>query len=75
MSDDGVLLGKQILDHQLIDCDGRRCGNVDELELAGAPGEALVVVAILSGPGEFRCRLPRPRGRSRGSSSACSGAA
>jgi hypothetical protein len=59
MSDDVVLLDKQVLDHQLLDCHGRRCGNVDELELAGAPGEALVVVAILSGPGEFRCRLPR----------------
>jgi len=54
-----VLLEKEILDHQLLDRDGRRCGNVDDLELAGEPGGDLVVVAILSGPGEFRRRLPR----------------
>jgi hypothetical protein len=58
MSDD-VLIGKQVLDHQLLDCNGRRCGNVDDIELEGGPGEPLVVVAILSGPGEFRRRLPR----------------
>ena len=56
MSDD-VLLDKQVLDHQLLDCHGRRCGNVDDLELEGRPGEPLVVAAILSGPGEFRTRL------------------
>ena len=56
MSDD-VLLDKQVLDHQLLDCHGRRCGNVDDLELEGRPGERLVVAAILSGPGEFRTRL------------------
>ena len=56
MSDD-VLLDKQVLDHQLLDCHGRRCGNVDDLELEGGPGEPLVVAAILSGPGEFQTRL------------------
>lgn len=55
---DAVLLVKEIVDHQLIDRDGRRCGNVDDLELAGGPGEELVVAAILSGPGMFRQRLP-----------------
>jgi hypothetical protein len=55
---DTVLLDKEILDHQLVDCDGRRCGNVDDLELDGGPGEDLVVTAILSGPGVFRNRLP-----------------
>jgi hypothetical protein len=59
MTDFQVLVDKQVLDHQLIDCNGRRCGNVDNLELTGAPGERLVVTAILSGPGEFRTRLPR----------------
>lgn len=62
MSDD-VLLDKQVLDHQLLDCNGRRCGNVDDLELAGGPGEPLVVAAILSGPGAFRRRLPPRAGR------------
>ena len=39
-------LGHNILDHQLLDKDGRRCGNVDDLAVEGAE-----VVAILSGPG------------------------
>jgi hypothetical protein len=55
---DTVLLGKEILDHQLVDRDGRRCGNVDDLELTGGPGEELVVATVLSGPGVFRGRLP-----------------
>jgi hypothetical protein len=58
MKDPTVLLDKQVLDHQLLDKNGRRCGNVDDLELTGGPGEPLVVAAILSGPGEFRTRLP-----------------
>jgi sporulation protein YlmC with PRC-barrel domain len=39
-------LGHNILDHQLLDQDGRRCGNVDDLAI-----EEAEVVAILSGPG------------------------
>lgn len=39
-------LGHNILDHQLLDRDGRRCGNVDDLAI-----EENEVVAILSGPG------------------------
>lgn len=54
-----LLLDKEVVDHQLVDCNGRRCGKVDDLELTGGPGEQLVVAAILSGPGEFRTRLPR----------------
>jgi sporulation protein YlmC with PRC-barrel domain len=38
-------LGHNILDHQLLDKDGRRCGNVDDLAIEGDE-----VVAILSGP-------------------------
>ena len=50
-----------VLDHQLLDCDGRRCGNVDDLAIEGGPGEAAEVVAILSGPGVWpnRGRLGR----------------
>jgi sporulation protein YlmC with PRC-barrel domain len=44
-------LGLRILDHQLLDSAGRRCGKVDDLALEGGPGEPLRVVAILSGPG------------------------
>jgi sporulation protein YlmC with PRC-barrel domain len=46
-----VHLGKNILDHQLLDKDGRRCGNVDDLAVEGGAGEAGEVVAILAGPG------------------------
>ena len=49
-------LGLLLVDHQLLDADGRRCGNVDELALEGGPGEPLEVVAIYSGPGAFRYR-------------------
>jgi sporulation protein YlmC with PRC-barrel domain len=49
-------LGLNLLDHQLLDADGRRCGKVDDIALEGAPGENLEVVAILSGPGVWRSR-------------------
>jgi sporulation protein YlmC with PRC-barrel domain len=44
-------LGRNILDHQLLDSNGRRCGNVDDLAIEGGPGEKAEVVAILAGPG------------------------
>ena len=40
-----------VLDHQLLDKNGRRCGNVDDLAIEGGPGETPEVVAILVGPG------------------------
>ena len=40
-----------VLDRQLLDADGRRCGNVDDLAIEGGPGEVPEVVAILVGPG------------------------
>ena len=49
-------LGLAILDHQLLDCDGRRCGNVDDLAIEGGPGEDAEVTAILSGPNVWRGR-------------------
>jgi len=51
-----VDLGLQVLDRQLIDSEGRRCGKVDDLALEGGPGEPLQVVAILNGPGVWRTR-------------------
>jgi sporulation protein YlmC with PRC-barrel domain len=45
-----------LLDHQLLDCEGRRCGNVDDLELEGVRDGNPRVVAILSGPGAWRGR-------------------
>jgi sporulation protein YlmC with PRC-barrel domain len=49
-------LGLNLLDHQLLDAEGRRCGKVDDLALEGGPGEELELVAILSGPGVWRAR-------------------
>jgi sporulation protein YlmC with PRC-barrel domain len=44
-------LGLGILDRQLLDSEGRRCGNVDDLAIEGGPGETPHVVAILVGSG------------------------
>jgi hypothetical protein len=49
-------IGLGVLDHQLLDSEGRRCGNVDDLVLEGEPGEAAEVAAILSGPDVWRQR-------------------
>jgi sporulation protein YlmC with PRC-barrel domain len=44
-------IGLHVLDHQLLDKNGRRCGNVDDLAIEGGAGEVAEVVAILAGPG------------------------
>ena len=44
-------IGLRVLDRQLLDKNGRRCGNVDDLAIQGGPGEEPEVVAILVGPG------------------------
>jgi hypothetical protein len=49
-------LGLGILDHQLVDVDGRRCGKVDDLELAGVADGRPVVSAILAGAPAWRGR-------------------
>jgi sporulation protein YlmC with PRC-barrel domain len=46
-----VDIALKVLDHQLLDKNGRRCGNVDDLEIEGGAGEAPRVVALLVGPG------------------------
>jgi sporulation protein YlmC with PRC-barrel domain len=53
---DTIDLGLGVLDHQLLDKDGRRCGKVDDLAIEGGAGEEPRVVAILSGPGVWRER-------------------
>jgi len=47
-----------LLDHQLVDSEGRRCGNVDDLEIAGLSEANPTIVEILSGPGAWRGRGP-----------------
>jgi sporulation protein YlmC with PRC-barrel domain len=55
MSDE-LDLGLAILDHQLVDSEGRRCGNVDDLELERVREGSPHVVAILVGPPVWRGR-------------------
>jgi sporulation protein YlmC with PRC-barrel domain len=45
-----------VLDHQLVDSEGRRCGKADDLELEGVSEGKPEVVAILVGPPAWRGR-------------------
>jgi hypothetical protein len=45
-----------VLDHQLLDCEGRRCGKVDDLELTDVRDEAPEVAAIVVGVSAWRRR-------------------
>jgi hypothetical protein len=42
-------LGLGLLDHQIVDSEGRRCGKVDDLELAGIREARPVVAELLVG--------------------------
>lgn len=59
MKDDQFDIGYWLLDDEIIDADGRRCGRVDDVELEGRPGEPAEISAIITGPGAFPDRLPR----------------
>ncbi len=50
----------RVLDDQLVDVDGRRCGRVDDLEFDGDLGEPPLLHSILSGSGTWQRRMPRP---------------
>jgi len=54
---DEIQLVGGLLDLPMLDCDGRYCGIVDDVEFADAPG-APRVTALLVGPGAYRGRLP-----------------
>ncbi len=56
MSNNDIDIGLHVLDRQLLDKNGRRCGNVDDLEIEGGAGEVPEVVAILVGPGYWAQR-------------------
>jgi sporulation protein YlmC with PRC-barrel domain len=60
MRDDEFDIGYRILDDDLIDAEGWRCGKVDDIEIDGKPGEPAQIEAILTGPGAY---APRLRGR------------
>jgi sporulation protein YlmC with PRC-barrel domain len=59
MAADKMDLVYRVLDDQLVDVDGRRCGRVDDLEFEGGPGEPPRLHAILSGSGAWHPRMPR----------------
>ena len=46
---DAIDLGLGLVDHQLVDSDGRRCGKVDDLELTGTREGRPQVAEILVG--------------------------
>jgi len=58
--DDRFDLVYRLLDEQIVDVDGRRCGRVDDIELVGAPGEPLRIGGLLTGRGTYAGRIPRP---------------
>ena len=51
-----INIGLRVLDRQLLDKNGRRCGNVDDLAIEGGPGETPEVTALLVGPGYWQQR-------------------
>jgi sporulation protein YlmC with PRC-barrel domain len=56
MTDIELDIGLGILDHQLVDRDGRNCGNVDDLEVAGVGNGEPEVSEILVGGNAWRGR-------------------
>jgi sporulation protein YlmC with PRC-barrel domain len=55
MSDGRMALAYRLLDEQIVDVDGRRCGRVDDVELRGDPPR---VTALLVGNGRYPRRVP-----------------
>lgn len=53
-------LGLRLLDDQLFDAEGHRCGRVDDIQLKGAVGLRTEVSDLLVGSGAWRGRLRRP---------------
>lgn len=56
MSGEPILVAHRLLDEQILDSEGRRCGRVDDIELRGSPPR---VTALLVGEGLYPRRLPR----------------
>jgi hypothetical protein len=53
-----VRIGLRILDEQLVDCAGRRCGRIEDLELDAELGQPARIVGILCGATAWKRRLP-----------------
>src|SRR5215213_4379538 len=52
-------LAVRVLDQQIVDWAGRRCGNVDDIVIEGKPGERATVSGLVVGREATRPRRPR----------------
>ena len=52
-------LALRVLDQQIVDWAGRRCGNVDDVVIDGKPGEPATVRGLVVGRDATRARRPR----------------
>jgi len=59
---ESIDLAFMLLDRQLVDSDGRRCGKVDDLDIEGEPGGPATAVALVSGPEAWRAGTHGPIG-------------
>jgi sporulation protein YlmC with PRC-barrel domain len=59
MREDEFEVAYRLLDAELIDRDGWRCGRVDDIEIEGEPGSPAQLTAILSGPAATSERMTR----------------
>jgi sporulation protein YlmC with PRC-barrel domain len=60
---DPIFIAHRLLDEQILDSEGQRCGRVDDIELSGSPPR---VAALLVGEALYPRRLPqRLRGLAR----------
>ena len=57
-STDRMKLVAELLDLPIQDKDGRYCGIVDDVELAGSAGKQMRLAALLVGPGAYEGRMP-----------------
>jgi sporulation protein YlmC with PRC-barrel domain len=55
MNREPLSVAHRLLDEQILDCEGRRCGRVDDIELSGNPPR---ITALLVGEGLYPRRLP-----------------
>ena len=57
---EGVLdVALRVLDQQIVDWEGRRCGRVDDVEFEGTPGAPARLAFLLVGPDHLAARMPR----------------
>jgi len=57
-ADDGIFLGLRVLDSQIVDAQGKMCGEADDLQLMLSRGNAAPYVsAVLTGPGALAHRI------------------